>query len=54
MKMKDVSFWVGIVIIIATHIYMLVAGLPQNQMMPHAILNLIAGGLVLGSRFIKK
>ena len=54
MKMKDVSFWIGIAIVIATHIYMLVAGLPQDQMMPHAILNLIAGGLVLGGRYLKK
>ncbi|MCE9585744.1 hypothetical protein K8R04_00285 [Candidatus Uhrbacteria bacterium] len=41
------SFWVGAVIVVATHIYMLVAGLPASQMMGHAILNLVAGALVI-------
>ncbi len=41
------AFWVGAVIVIATHIYMLVAGLPASQMMAHAILNLVAAALMV-------
>lgn len=50
--MKDsmahkVSFWLGIAIIVASHIYMLMAGLPSSMMMGHAILNLVAAALIL-------
>ena len=41
------SFWIGAVIVIATHIYMLVAGLPASMMMGHAILNLVAVALII-------
>ncbi len=41
------SFWIGAVIVLATHIYMLVAGLPDSQMMGHAILNLVAAVLII-------
>lgn len=42
---KKLSWWlygVGIFIVLGAHIYMLIAGLTSSQMMPHAILNLIA------------
>ena len=50
--MKDsmshkVAFWLGIGIVVATHIYMLISGLPDSQMMMHAILNLIGAGLIV-------
>jgi hypothetical protein len=41
------SFWIGAVLVILTHIYMLVAGLSQSQMMGHAILNIIAVALMV-------
>ena len=40
------SFWIGLVIVVATHLYMLTLGLPASQMMGHAILNLIAAALI--------
>jgi hypothetical protein len=40
-------FWIGAFLVIATHIYMLVAGLPASQMMGHAIINLVAGVLMI-------
>ena len=49
-KTKNIVFWVGVGIVVATHLYMLVAGLPQSQMMGHAILNLVAAGLVVYGR----
>jgi len=45
MEGTDVSFWIGMVIVVGSHLYMLGFGLPANQMMPHAIINLVAGGL---------
>lgn len=40
-------FWIGAFLVIATHIYMLVAGLPVSQMMGHAIINIIAGVMMI-------
>lgn len=40
------SYYIGLAIVVATHVYMLAAGLPANMMMGHAILNLVAAGLV--------
>jgi len=44
---KKISFWVGIVLVVATHIYMLLSGLPESQMSAHAVLNLVAAGLIV-------
>ena len=44
-----VAFWLGIAIVVASHIYMLVAGLPEAQMMGHAVLNLVAAAFILFS-----
>ena len=49
-KTKNIVFWVGVGIVVATHIYMLIAGLPQSQMMGHALLNLVAVGLIVYGR----
>ena len=43
-------FWIGVGIVILTHLYMVIAGLPQSQMMGHALLNLVAAGLVVYGR----
>lgn len=40
-------FWIGLLIVIGTHLYMLVLGLPVNQAVPHAIINLVAAGLLV-------
>ena len=40
-------FIVGVVVVFGTHVYMLIAGLPATQMVPHAIVNLIAACLIV-------
>jgi hypothetical protein len=45
------SYWVGIVIVFVTHLYMLGFGMPENQMIGHAVLNLVAGCLLAYSWF---
>jgi len=45
-KAKVRSFWAGMVIVVGTHLYMLGFGLPSNQIIPHSIINLVAGGLL--------
>ena len=42
---KKWSFWIGMIIVVGTHLYMLVAGLPPGQVVPHSIINLVAAGL---------
>ena len=44
--MKLWSFWTGMVIVVGTHLYMLTMGLPANQVVPHSIINIVAGGLL--------
>lgn len=49
-NIKPAAMWpfaIGLLIVIGTHIYMLVAGLPASQMMPHAVLNLVAAVLMI-------
>ena len=41
------AFWIGAFLVIATHIYMLTMGLPISQMMGHAVINILAGGLMI-------
>lgn len=45
------AYWVGIVIVFATHLYMLGYGLPTSQIVTHSVLNLIAGSLIAYSWF---
>jgi hypothetical protein len=52
-KLKLGLFWVGVAIVVLTHIYLLFASLPTNQVMGHAILNLVAAGLIIYSWFVK-
>ncbi|MBS3113388.1 hypothetical protein J4418_04875 [Candidatus Woesearchaeota archaeon] len=42
---------IGYGIIFFTHVYMLVIGLPESQIMGHAVLNLGAGGILLYNQF---
>lgn len=41
------SFRIGVILVVFTHLYMLFFGLPEAQMMAHAILNLFAAVLIL-------
>ncbi len=50
-KLKQVSFGIGIVIVVGTHLYMLFAGLPADQLVAHSIINLVAGGLFAYYKF---
>ncbi len=46
---NTLSWWLyglGLIIVLGTHLYMLVAGLPIDQMNGHAILNLVAAFLL--------
>lgn len=45
-KLSWSLYSLGLLIVVATHIYMLVASLPAEQMMAHAVLNLFAGLLL--------
>lgn len=48
------SYWIGITIVLGTHLYMLGFGLPVEQVFTHSILNLAAGGLLAYSWFGRK
>ncbi len=45
------SYWIGILIIFSTHLYMLGFDISANQMTSHAVLNLVAGCLLAYSWF---
>jgi len=54
---NKLSWWlygIGLIIVLGAHIYMLVAGLSQNQMVPHAILNLVAVCLLAAGWLTRK
>lgn len=48
---KKISWFVGLIIIFGSHIYMLIQGLPEDQMVMHAWGNLLAGGLIVWSQW---
>lgn len=53
---KSLRLWfagVGLGIIALTHVYMLIAGLPSNMMVAHAVVNLSAGVLLAFAVFSK-
>lgn len=52
--MAQWAYYIGILIVVGTHIYMLVSGLPESQMMAHAWANLAASALLAYSWFSKK
>lgn len=45
------AYYIGITIVFGTHLYMLGFSIPANQMTAHAVLNLVAGGLLAYSWF---
>lgn len=45
--LRKVVLWGGVVVVVATHVYMLASGLPEEQMTAHAVVNLIAAGAVV-------
>ena len=49
-KIKNIFFWIGVGIVILTHIYMLVAGLSSSQVAAHSVANIIAAGLIIYGR----
>ncbi len=53
-KLSWSLYLVGLFIVLGTHVYMLVAGLPASQMMGHAILNLLAGVLLAAGWLSRK
>jgi hypothetical protein len=50
MQIKTVLFYIGLLIVVATHTHMLVALMPQSQQTYHAYLNLAAAALILYGR----
>jgi len=42
-KVRVGLFYLAMVIVIGSHLYMLAAGLPAEQMTAHAVLNIVAG-----------
>jgi len=50
-KIKQLFFWAGMVIVVGTHLYMLLVGLPADQQAAHAIINLVAAGLFAYYKF---
>ncbi len=49
-KTKSMLFWIGVAIVVLTHVYMLFGGLPASMMMGHALLNIVAAGLIVYGR----
>ena len=49
MDKKKMSFMFGTTVVLLTHIYMLFAGLPANQIVAHSIINLVAGAALVYS-----
>ena len=45
-NLKNGTFWVGMAIVVLSHVYMLFLGLPSSQIVPHSILNLVAAALI--------
>ena len=45
------SYWIGILIVFSSHLYMLGFDMPTNQMFSHTVLNLVTGCLLACSWF---
>ena len=46
-SLKKGAFWAGWAVVLLTHVYMLAFGLPEGQMVAHAVLNLVAAALLV-------
>jgi len=54
---NKLSWWmylIGLAIVLVTHIYMLAVGLPAEQMGAHAMLNIVAGILLMAGWLTRK
>lgn len=49
--MKKILFWLGMLIVVGSHIYILAAGLPADQVLAHSIANFVAAGFFAGAYF---
>ena len=45
--MKKIAFWLGVAIVVASHLYMLTVGMPVSQVVAHSIANLVAAALII-------
>lgn len=46
-KVSWLLYIAGLAIVLGSHVYMLAAGVPQDQMTGHAVINLVAAGLLV-------
>jgi hypothetical protein len=53
-KMSWWLYFVGLFIVFGAHVYMLTSGLTPDQMTSHAILNLVAGFLLMAGWLSRK
>jgi hypothetical protein len=52
---KQISFWIGIIIVVGTHISMMTSGMPVAMVIPHSVINIVAAGLIIfGSMSLDK
>lgn len=45
-KLKKWFFWIGMFIVVASHVYMLAYGLPADQITAHSVVNLVAAASI--------
>lgn len=50
---KNILLSLGFGIVILSHIYILIAGLPQDMVNAHAIVNLVGAGLIVAGHYMK-
>jgi len=48
-----IMYWLGLAVVVLSHIGILVIGLEQSQVVAHAVFNLIAGVLIFSSAYFK-
>ena len=53
-KLSWSLYLLGLVIVVGSHIYMLTAGVPADQMMGHAVINLVAAVLLAAGWLSRK
>jgi hypothetical protein len=47
MDSKQYAYYAGVGIVVATHVYMIAAVMPESMQTNHAYLNLTAAGLII-------
>lgn len=53
-KLSWALYLLGFIIVVGSHIYMITAGLPADQMMGHAVINLVAAALLAAGWLSRK